>query len=103
AVKINDGQTPRIFFDRQRNLRRQHVVRVKSGRNILQSDETFHEQAGADQQNKRENGFGNDQSVAQAIMMSAASRAPSTFFQRFGQFGFRTDDRGHEAEKNSRS
>ena len=76
VVEINDCQATRItriFFHRQRNLRRQYIVRIKSGRNILQSDKTFHERAGADQQNEGENSFDNDQSVAQAVTMSAAS------------------------------
>src|SRR4030095_16462140 len=92
-VKINNRLAAWIFHDRQRNLRRQNIIRVKSRRNILQADKTFHQQAGADEQNKSENGFGDDEAIAQSTTMSAGSRTASTFVQRFGQLRFRADQR----------
>src|SRR4030095_11804861 len=100
-VKINNRLAAWIFHDRQRNLRRQNIMRVKSGRNILQADKTFHQQAGADEQNKSENGFGDDETVAQPTAMSSGSRTASAFVQRFAQLGLRTDQRRHEAKENS--
>src|SRR5204863_896990 len=58
-------------------------------------------QAGADEQNKSKNGFGDDETVAQTAAMSAGSRTASTFIQRFSQLGFRADQRRYETEEDS--
>src|SRR6266487_378930 len=76
-------------------------MRVKSRRNILEANKTFHQQAGADEQNKSENGFGNDKAVAQPTAMNTGSRTASTFVQCFGQLGFRADQRRYKTEEHS--
>src|SRR6185369_8558644 len=83
-VIINNRQAALIFFDRQRNLRGQNIVWIKTRRDVLQLDETLDEQTGAGEKNKGEHGFCDDKTVAQPVAMSAGGRPASALLQRFG-------------------
>ena len=69
-----------IFQLRKRNLRRQNMVRIETGVDVLETNKTFHEQARAAEENKRQRDFRNDERIAQTIATLARSRTAPAFF-----------------------
>ena len=74
----------RIAKRGKRNFGRQNIVRVETGIDVLQPNETFEEQSRSGQQDERERHFGDDERVTQPIVMAAGGGTASALFERLG-------------------
>jgi hypothetical protein len=62
-----------------RDFHREYVPGFKTRVDILEADEALEQQTGANEQDKSERHFGNDQGVAETVAPDTAGRTPSTF------------------------
>ena len=99
-IKIGDRFAARIFRLGQRDLHREHIPRVESGIDILQANKALQQETRADQEDKRERDFGNNEGVADTVAPGPGRGAAAAFLEGFSQLGLGTGNRGDKAKKN---
>src|SRR4051794_3440981 len=82
----------------QINLRREQMIRPKTGIEVPQMQKAVDQKTGPDQQDKRDRDFTDDQQTAEPRPLAAASCVPAAFLQGFVQAEVRSLRRWREAE-----
>ena len=77
---------------------REHALGAKTGIDGEQAVQALHHQSGADQENERQRHLGDDQKIAPAILMRAATGGSRAFLQIRLQVGLRGVQRGRQAK-----